>query len=325
MDPMAELGVSIGGLRLANPVLLASGILGETGQSMLRVFHGGAGAVVTKSIGNEARPGHPGPNFLEVAGGYINAMGLPNAGIDEYEMEISTALDGGAILVGSLYGEGPREYADLAGRMQGMGVSALELNLSCPHAGGTGMELGTDPRMVAEITAAVKGAVGIPVLVKLTPNITDIRIIALAAARAGADAVVAINTLKAMAIDPVATRPVLGNAVGGFSGPALKHVGLRMVWDIYRAFKGIDVPGGSGGGGAGSAGLWGTAIVGVGGIESGTDAAEYLLAGADAVQVGSALVDGGPDTPGRVARELGEWMDGMGFSSVDELKGRAHD
>ena len=309
---MADMLVQIGGLKMANPVMLASGILGETGLSMLRVFGAGAGAVVTKSIGPQPREGHENPTFLEVAGGYINAMGLPNPGMDEFAPEILTAVAGHAIVVGSVFGTCAEEYAALAGRMQEFGVMAVELNLSCPHASGTGMELGTDPDIVRSITAAVKGAVDVPVLVKLTPNITDIGAIAGAAARAEADAVVAVNTLKAIAIDAEAMRPVLGNVIGGFSGPALKHTGLRMVWDIYNRFHG-----------AGS-GKTAPAIIGVGGIETGIDAAEYILAGAKAVQVGSALVENGPEAPGRIAGELEEWMDRHGFSHIDDFRGLAH-
>ncbi len=298
---------------MANPVMLASGILGETGKSLLRVFDGGAGAVVTKSIGSEPRQGHANPAFLEVTGGYINAMGLPNPGLDEYSTEVLTVVAGHAVVVGSVFGRNEHEFADLALRMRELGVAAVELNLSCPHAIGTGMELGTDPDVVASITTAVKSALDIPVFVKLTPNITDITVIARAAAGAGADGVVAINTLKAIAIDHASRRPVLGNVVGGFSGPALKHVGLRMVWDIYNAFHGPRTTGGPT-----------TSIIGVGGIESGQDAAEYILAGASAVQVGSALVEDGPEAPGRIARELGDWMDAQGFTSVDQFTGLAH-
>ncbi len=312
---MADMTVEAGGLRMANPVMLASGIMGETGKSLLRVHEAGAGGVVTKSIGFETREGHANPTFLEVAGGYINAMGLPNPGLDEYAPELMTAVAGGAVVVGSIFGSDVEEYARLATRVQEYGTKAVELNLSCPHARGTGMELGTDPRLVASITAAVKGVVAVPVFVKLTPNITDIRDIADAAAAAGADALVAVNTLKAIAIDAGARMPVLGNRVGGFSGPALKHIGLRMVWDIYSMFHGPD---GSPSGGRTPA------IIGVGGIETGIDAAEYILAGADAVQVGSALVDGGPEAPGRIARELGEWMDASGFATVDEFRGLAY-
>jgi dihydroorotate dehydrogenase (NAD+) catalytic subunit len=322
---MADLKVDIGGLKMAGPVMLASGILGETAGSMLRVFEGGAGAVVTKSVGLKPRSGHANPTFLEVTGGYINAMGLPNPGMEGFAPEVLSTVENGAVVVGSIFGDDEDEYATLATLMQGFGVAAVELNLSCPHASGTGMELGTDPGSVRAITAAVGKAVDIPVFVKLTPNITDIRPIASAAVGAGADALVVVNTLKAIAVDASSKRPVLGNVVGGFSGPALKHIGLRMVWDIYGMFH-----------------VFGThdenraqgrcdpvdprsvPIIGVGGIETGEDAAQYILAGASAVQVGSNIVDDGPRGPGRISGELDDWMDANGFGTVPEFTGLAH-
>jgi dihydroorotate dehydrogenase (NAD+) catalytic subunit len=312
---MADLSVSIQGLHMSNPVMLASGILGETASSMLRVFYGGAGAVVTKSIGSEPRMGHENPTFLEVAGGYINSMGLPNPGIEGYAPELMAAVAEGAVVVGSAFGHDGDEYASLAARMWECGVSAVELNLSCPHASGTGMELGTDPALVRSITARVKETVEVPVLVKLTPNITDIRTIAAAAVEGGADAVVAINTLKAIAIDPDLKAPVLGNAIGGFSGPALKHMGLRSVWDIHRYLNGL---------GGGKVSGREVHIVGVGGVETGRDAAEYILAGATAVQAGSAVVDGGPEALGRIALELEDWMEAHGYATIWDFRGLAH-
>src|SRR2546426_4502042 len=263
-----NVSTAIAGLKLRNPTMLASGFLDETGGTLLRVFQAGAGAVVTKSIGPEPRAGNTNPTIVELDVGMLNAMGLPNPGMKDFGPEAKIALDGGAVVIGSVFGKDPEEYATVAKALQGYGVQAIELNLSCPHAKGLGTEIAEDPEAVREFTAAVKGKVTLPVMPKLSPNVSDIAEFARAAEDGGADAIVAINTLKAMAISPEVRTTILANKVGGLSGPALRPVGVRCVYEIYEA---VDVP-----------------IVGVGGVETGRDALEYVMAGARAREIGPA-------------------------------------
>lgn len=298
------LNTSIGKLELQTPGMVASGIMDETGASMVRMLRSGAGAVVTKSIGTEPRPGHANPTFTEVKGGFVNAMGLPNPGIELFADEMATAVPEGPI-IGSIFGASAEEFSALAGKMEDYGASAVELNLSCPHAKGYGMELGTDPIMVKNIVSAVKSSVRIPVWAKLTPNTHILTDIATAVYDAGGDAVVAINTLKAMVISPEFAKPFLSNKFGGLSGPAVRSVGVRAVYDIRSA---VDIP-----------------IIGVGGITDWRDAAQYIMAGASAFQVGSAISNKGPEIFDAINRGLGEFMRDFDYPSVKSMVGVAHE
>jgi dihydroorotate dehydrogenase (NAD+) catalytic subunit len=300
---MADLTVKLGKLKLQNPVILASGICDITAELMLAAVDGGAGAVVTKSIGSGPRAGHKGPSVVETGCGLLNAMGLPNPGMELFQNEISMAADEGAIVVVSVFGKTPGEFAGLAKLAEGAGAKAIELNLSCPHAKGYGAELGTDPAAVKNITRAVRRAVKIPVMPKLTPNTSDVVGLAKAAEAGGADAVVAINTLKGMKIDIDFARPALGNRVGGYSGPGIKPVGVRCVYEIAGAVK---IP-----------------VVGAGGIENGWDAAEYVMAGASAVQVGSAVWRRGMGVFGDINGEMEAFMDSRRYPSVKSMVGLA--
>ncbi len=276
---MSRISTDVGRLHLELPGMVASGIMDETGPTMVRMLNAGAGAVVSKSIGSEPRPGHANPCFTEVEGGLVNAMGLPNPGIEEFGEEMRTAVAAGNI-VGSIFGQSPEEFVRLASKMEEYGACAVELNLSCPHAKGYGMELGTDPRLVREICSAVSSAISVPVWAKITPNTHIITDIALAAQDGGCDAVVAINTLKAMVITPEFGKPFLSNRFGGLSGPAVRAVGVRAVYDLYDA---VSIP-----------------IVGVGGITNWNDAAQYIMAGASAFQIGSAIMTEGPEVFERI-------------------------
>ncbi|MCL2148948.1 MAG: dihydroorotate dehydrogenase [Methanomassiliicoccaceae archaeon] len=295
---------SVGKLRLERPGMVASGIMDETGPSMLRMLRSGAGAVVTKSIGSNPNPGHPNPTFTEIKGGYINAMGLPNPGIDLFGKEMEEAAKSGNV-IGSIYGSSPEEFAGLAARMEGYGAAAVELNLSCPHATGYGMELGIDPKVIEAIVSAVKGSVKIPVWTKLTPNTHMIKDLAAAVLEGGGDAVVAINTVKAMAISPQLGKPILSNKFGGLSGPAIRSIGVRAVFDIRSA---VDIP-----------------IVGVGGISDWKDAAQYIMAGACAFQVGSAIGTKGVDVFETINTDLERFMKDYGYGSVSDMVGVAHE
>ncbi len=301
---MSSLYTRIGDLELENPGILASGIMDETGESMARVLRSGAGAVVSKSIGMNANPGHANPNFIEVTSGCINAMGLPNPGIDAFGDEIRIAAEAGKV-IGSIYGATPDEFAILAGKMEDYGACAVELNLSCPHAKGYGIEVGTDPMMVKSIVNAVKSAVNIPVWAKLTPNTHILPEIGRAVEDGGGDAIVAINTLKAIRIIPEFRCPVLSNKVGGLSGSAIKPIGVRAVWDLYNA---VSIP-----------------IVGVGGISNYKDALEYIMAGACAFQIGTAIMNDGPNLFSSINRGLNKFMKRYGYRSVESMVGVAHE
>ena len=258
--------VHVGGVSLDSHLILAAGILGTTGASLARMLENGAGGVVTKSIGPYPCEGHPGPCVVEVDGGILNAMGLPNPSRD-FADELTPL--GGRPVIASIYGGSPEEFATVAGWFAGR-VAGFELNLSCPHAAGYGAALGADPHLVEECTRAVSRP-GIPVWVKLTPNVTDITACGLAAERGGASAIVAINTVKAMRISPELRRPVLGNRFGGLSGKAIFPIAVRCVYDLYEA---CSVP-----------------IIGCGGIATARDVLEMMMAGASAVEIGTAVKD----------------------------------
>ncbi|MCI4363576.1 MAG: dihydroorotate dehydrogenase [Thermoplasmata archaeon] len=302
---MTELRAEVGTLTFRNPLLLASGIWGESGRSLLGAYEAGAGGVVSKSIGTEPRTGYPNPTVEQYGDwGFLNAMGLPNPGIRAYPEEIRVAREGGAPVVGSVFAPTAEEFAELAKAMEPTGVCAVELNLSCPHAKGLGSEIGQDPVLVSEVTRAVRRATKLPVWVKLTPNVADVALLAEAAERAGADAITAINTVRGLAIEPTLRRPVLANGLGGLSGPAIKPIGLACVWQIYERVK---IP-----------------IVGVGGIRSGRDVIEYLLAGARAVQVGTAVATDTVRVFSRIASELEKEAGALGAERLSDLVGAAH-
>ncbi len=301
---MVDLRTEIAGVRLRNPTMLASGFLDETGGSLLRLFKAGAGAVVTKSIGPEPREGYANPTVVELESGLLNAVGLPNPGIEEFQHEMMEALAGEAVVIGSVYGKDAAEYAKVASRMEEAGAVAIEMNLSCPHAKGLGTEIAQSEEAVREFTRAVKDAVDVPVFPKLSPNVTDIAAYAVAAEKGGADGVVAINTVKAMAIAPELRMPILANRYGGLSGPAIRPIGVRAVYDIYEK---VDIP-----------------VIGVGGVDSGMAALEYVMAGARAVQMGTALVTQGFGVFERVTKEMNSVLEDIGFKSVAEAVGAAH-
>ncbi len=301
---MTHLAVDICGIHLKNPTILAAGILDETGKSMIEVAKAGAGAIVTKSVGREPRTGHSNPSIVELHDGLLNAMGLPNPGIDYFADEIKEAKMGGVPIIGSVFGGTEDEIADLAAQMSRCGVDAVELNLSCPHAKGYGAELGSTPEMVEVVCRKSKRGVSVPLFAKLTPNTSDIAALAVGAERGGADGIVAINTVKGMAIQPEARRPILANRIGGLSGPAIRPIGVRSVYEIFEAVK---IP-----------------VIGVGGITSGMDALEYIMAGASAVQIGTAVWSEGLEVFNKTCKEMLRFMVENGIESVPEMVGVAH-
>lgn len=299
-----DLATRVGALPLRNPLLLASGFLDESAASMIRVWNAGAGGVVTKSIGKEPRRGHPNPSLVPVSGGYLNAMGLPNPGIDAFEEEVRHVVKAGATCIGSVFGGTESEFQELAARMDRAGAHAIELNVSCPHAKGYGTDIGTDPALLKSVTSAARSGTRKPLWVKLAPNVPNIGAMARVAVDAGADALVCVNTLKAIAIDATARMPVLGNKVGGFSGPGLKPIALRAVWDVAQSCPG-------------------TPVVGVGGIMNATDVVEFLMAGASAVQLGSVLIERDVVAFPEIARELASWCGANGISKLSQIVGAA--
>lgn len=260
------LSLTLTGLELKNPLMLAAGIMGTTGDSLKRMAESGAGAVVTKSLGAAPKSGYSNPTMVEVDCGYLNAMGLPNPSYKNFQHEIDTAKEGGVPVIASIFGGDADEFCEIAGSLKS---DAFELNVSCPHAHGYGTEIGTDPLLVEEITRGVKDAARVPVWVKLTPNVTDITSIGMAAQRGGADAVVAINTVRGMAVDVESGYPILGNKFGGLSGKAIKPVAIKCVYDLFEK---LDIP-----------------VIGVGGVSDWRDVVEFIMAGAQAVEIGSAV------------------------------------
>lgn len=302
---MIDITTKIASLRLRNPTILASGIMDEDAGSMKRIFDCGASAVVTKSIGLKSREGYPNPTFAELEHGILNAMGLPNPGINEFEGEIRKLKDSNVLTIGSIFGSNSHEFVELSKKMQNYGVDALELNMSCPHAKGYGLEIGSDPKLVREITSKVKESTNIPVFVKLSSNLTDIVEIAKSAEDGNADGIVAINSVKAMKIDLELKMPVLANKTGGYSGMAIKPIGMRCVYEIT---KNADIP-----------------VIGVGGVTTGEDALEYIMAGASAVQIGSGVYYRGVDIFKKICREMECWMENHNYTRLSELVGVAHE
>ena len=299
------LSISFAGLTLANPTILASGILGYSAESLGRVAKGGAGAVVTKSVGVDPRVGYSNPTVVQAEAGLINAMGLPNPGISVYSEEIkfSKTILRVPVIV-SVFGYSAEEYALVAKKAVDAGADAVELNVSCPHVKQTGAEIGQSTKLLAEVVQMVKAAVNKPLIVKLSPNVSDITVVAHAAIEAGADALTVANTLKAMAIDTETMLPILSNVRGGLSGPAVKPVALRCVYDIHEAFG--DVP-----------------LIGCGGVSDWRDAIEFLLAGASAVQIGTAVATD-IEVFQTINKGVETYLRRKHFGSVKDIVGLAH-
>ena len=299
-----DIATTLNRIRLRTPTILSAGILGISAATLRRAVDFGAGAVVTKSVGVKPRAGHPGPNIVEAPSGLLNAMGLPNPGIRQMSREIQRLADDKVTVIASVYGFSPRDYALVACEASSAGALAVELNISCPTVGKIGREIGQDVEMVAKTVRAVKAKVDRPVFVKLSPNVTDIVEIAEASARSGADGVTAINTVRGMAIDVETMMPVLGAKVGGLSGPAIKPIALRCVYELYKSLK---IP-----------------IVGCGGIVSWKDAVEFLLAGATSVQIGTGVMHRGLTIFKEVNEGIASYMRNRRFQRLQQLVGLAH-
>jgi len=267
---MSDMAVKIGRLELANPVIAASGTFGY-GREFSQIYDASVlGAVIGKTVTLLPRQGNPPPRTVETPSGMLNSIGLANPGIDRFlaeELPFMRRL--GTRIVVNIAGESAGEFAELADRIASAGgADALELNVSCPNVTKGGMFFGQDPAATAEVVRAVREKTDLPLWAKLTPNVTDIAKVAVAAADAGAEAVVVANTVLGMAVDWRSRRPALAGVTGGLSGPAIKPVALRLVWQVHRA---VDVP-----------------VIGSGGIATAEDALEFIVAGASAVEVGTA-------------------------------------
>lgn len=291
--------------RLRNPIIAASGCFGYGVEYARLIDIQRLGAIVAKGVTYRARRGNRMPRLAETPAGLLNAIGLQNPGIKAMLARYASIWDAWDVpVIANLAGDTVEEFATMAAMCdETAGVAALELNVSCPNVAAGGMLFGCDPGLAGDVTAAVRAATTLPVIVKLTPNVTDIVAVALEVVAAGADALSLINTLLGMAIDTRRRRPVLANITGGLSGPAVKPVALRMVYQVAQA---VDVP-----------------IVGLGGIAGLQDTLEFLMAGASAVQVGTATF-ADPSTTIRLIDDLGAWLAREGFTSVREIVGIAN-
>jgi dihydroorotate dehydrogenase (NAD+) catalytic subunit len=262
--------VKMGSLRLSNPTVLASGVHGSSLSKVLQALKVGAGAAVTKSIGPEPREGYPEPTLVDVEAGMVNAAGLPNPGADRFSEQLRQVRGRGLPIIVSIFGGDEKEFVRVVKVLDENDFIAYELNLSCPHVSGVGTEVGHYPEEVSKVTKAVKGNTKKPVFAKLSPNTDRLVEVARAAVDAGADGLAAINTVKAFPIDVESGRPALSNGYGGLSGPAIRPIALRCVYELREKF---DVP-----------------IMGCGGVATWEDAVQFFLAGANAVQLGTSTV-----------------------------------
>lgn len=300
-----SLDVEILNLKFPNPLILAAGIVGLTAPLLKRVVYSGAGGVVTKSIGLKPREGYSNPTIIDLGFGLVNSMGLPNPGLKMFTEELKKLKGLKVPLILSIYAFSEEELATMGKIISKLKtVSAVELNISCPHVGGVS-EIGKSPELVKSYVKTLKDNLNNkPIIVKLTPNVSDITSIAAAAVNGGADALTAINTVKSMVIDVETGKPVLAGVFGGLSGPAIKPIALRCVYEITEA---LDVP-----------------VFGCGGVETARDVIEFIMAGAVAVQIGSAIARRGLKIFREISSDLKKFLELKGFKSLGEIRGLAH-
>ena len=298
---MADLHVNVAGVAFNNPLIAASGTFGF-GREYAEFYPlSTLGGISSKGITLKARPGNPAPRIAEAPGGMLNAVGLQNPGVDHFIREdLPWLREQGTRIIANIAGNTPEDYCAMAEKLNDTDVDMIELNISCPNVKQGGVQFGTTCAGVSGITKAVRAHCRKPLIVKLSPNVTDISEMALAAESEGADAISMINTLTGMRIDIRTRRPIIHNNTGGFSGPALLPIAVRMVWQTYQKVK---IP-----------------IVGLGGISTWQDAVEMLLAGATALQIGTVLFTD-PYAPVKIAEGLAKFMDENGVQSVSELTG----
>ncbi|MFX1327751.1 MAG: dihydroorotate dehydrogenase [Promethearchaeota archaeon] len=296
------LEVNLSSLKLKSPIILASGILGVSFSSMKRVIDAGAGAVTTKSIGPKPRKGYKNPSIIEIyPGTFMNSVGLGNPGIDEFISEIKEIKKFNVPLIVSVFGNTNQEYLDVATKAENAGADAVEINISCPHAEVS--SIGIDKNLTYKIVQFLKEKLKVPLFVKLNPNVTNLSEIALAAERGGANGVVAINTVSALKIDINTKRPILSHGNGGLSGKAIHPIAVKKVYDLYKDLK---IP-----------------IIGCGGIDCWQDVVEFFLAGASAVQIGTALYKGA-EVITEINSGLTQYLENNAYTSINDIKGLAH-
>ena len=300
MEP--SLTTSIGGIQLDRPTMLASGILGISLDVFNRLYRSGAGAVVTKSLSNEPWEGYPNPTIFSVnGGGWINAVGLSNPGAPNFAKMIESNQN--VPIIVSLVGSVPDDFKMMIEEFTNCNVTAFELNLSCPHVAKVGLEVGDDPELVKKIVTTVKNSTNIPAIAKVGLGTTNYLNTVKTAIDSGIDAITAINTVRAMAIDVETQRPILSNKFGGLSGTPIKPIALRCVYEISSKY---DIP-----------------IIGCGGISTWEDAIEFFLAGASAIQIGSAIGDNWINVFNDINKGILQYMKQKNYSTVNEMVGLA--
>jgi dihydroorotate dehydrogenase (NAD+) catalytic subunit len=310
---MSDLSIQFLGNTLTSPLVLASGIWGTTVSLLVRAAEAGCGAVTAKSCGPEPRAGHVNPTCVDWGHGLINAIGLANPGaVAETELLARARVELAPLnvpLIASIFAGTPAEFGEVAAQVSQASPDFVEVNISCPNVHSEfGEPFAANPDAAAAVTRAVVDALngtGIPIIVKLAPNVPSVARIAVAVVEAGANALCAINTMPGLVIDSASGQPVLANRSGGISGPALKPIALKCVYDVYAACPGVP-------------------IIGTGGVTSGADAIEMISAGATAVGVGSALYYRGPDAITLIRDEIAAWLDQHGVADLAGLRGRAH-
>jgi len=298
------LKTKICGVELRNPTILASGILGVTKDSVDRIGKYGAGAVTLKSLCHEERTGNKNPTMFGYDNVFFNAVGLPGQGIDSAVKDFKRLDNLSIPVIGSIYGYKIEQFGQVTKKMASLKPAMIEIDISCPHMD-YGKPYDADPKLTAEVTQVVKKNAGkIPVSIKLSPNVHDIKEIAHAAEKAGADAITAINTATGMVIDIDARKPILANKIGGISGPALKPIAVRCVYEIYEAVK---IP-----------------IIGTGGVTYGKDAIEMVMAGATGIGIGTGIFYRGNDIFKKVCNEMEQWMKKNKIKNLEEVRGCVH-
>lgn len=303
MKNAPDISVRLGGLYLKTPVMIASGTSGYGEEYAPFIDLNLLGGIIVKGTSVQEKLGNPPGRIVETASGMLNSIGLQNVGVERFireKLPFLRKLDTHVIV--NIFGDKVEDYYEVAKRLDGVeGISALEMNISCPNVKEGCMLFGTDPVQTYKVVKSVRGVTSLPLMVKLSPNVTDITVIARAAAEGGADMLSLINCLTGMAVDINKRRPLLGNVIGGLSGPAIKPVALRMVWEVHKANLGLP-------------------LVGIGGIMTATDAIEFFMVGASAVEIGTAnLID--PKASIKVAEGIRQYCVDKGIKNISELVG----
>lgn len=298
---MPCLEVQLNRLRLKNPILVASGTFGYAREMVAYADFSQLGGIIPKTVTPLPRPGNPPPRTVETTSGLLNSIGLDNDGLDAFISKHLTALLGlGTSIIANIAGKNTAEFVEMAKTLNAYpGLAGLELNISCPNVTG-GVDYGTNPKMTAEVVGAVRAACDLPIIAKLTPNVTSVVEIASSASDAGADALSLVNTFQGLAVNWRRRTPILGNGIGGLSGPAIKPLALRIVWQVAQAVK--------------------TPIIGIGGIQSIDDVMEFLVCGATAVQIGTANFYN-PTLATNLINQLSELLVEEGCESVTDIIG----